>query len=73
MENTLLTPSQLAKRWVIKPETLGQWRWNGKGPQFMKIGRRVLYRLEDVEIFEKQKIYANTAQLNNMREKVGSR
>ncbi|NRB20482.1 MAG: DNA-binding protein [Rhodobacteraceae bacterium] len=44
-----MTQEQLADRWQISPRTLEQWRWLGKGPKFLKIGARVLYRDEDVE------------------------
>lgn len=63
MESPFLTPELLAQRWNINPATLSQWRWNGRGPLFVKIGRRVLYRLEDIEAFEKQKIRQNTSRL----------
>lgn len=61
MNQSLLTEKNLAERWGIKPMTLSQWRWNGRGPMFLKIGRRVLYRLEDVAAFEENKRYANTS------------
>jgi len=63
MQTPFLTPEILANRWSINPNTLSQWRWNGRGPLFVKIGRRVLYRLEDVEAFEKQKVHQNTSRL----------
>jgi hypothetical protein len=31
-----------------KPATLRQWRWQKKGPPFMRIGKRVLYRRSDL-------------------------
>lgn len=58
---TFLTPDALATRWSINTNTLSQWRWNGKGPQYLKIGRRVLYTLEDVISFEEQKRRQNTS------------
>lgn len=61
MQQNLITPENLAKRWSINTQTLSQWRWNGRGPVFLKIGRRVLYRLEDVAEFEENKRYANTS------------
>ncbi|MEI8296227.1 MAG: helix-turn-helix domain-containing protein [Alphaproteobacteria bacterium] len=61
MQPNLLTPDALAARWNITNGTLSQWRWNGKGPQFLKIGRRVLYRIEDVEAFEKQQRRTSTS------------
>jgi hypothetical protein len=50
----------LADRWLISPRTLEQWRWQGKGPRYLKIGGRVVYRLADVEAFEAVSLHANT-------------
>ena len=36
----------------MSPRTLERWRWLGEGPQFIKIGGRVRYRIEDIEAFE---------------------
>ena len=47
---------ELAARWNISPRTLERWRWAGEGPQFIKLGGRVVYRLEDVEAFEAEQI-----------------
>ena len=44
-----LTQDQLADRWQISPRTLERWRWLGEGPRFLKLGGRVVYRLEDIE------------------------
>jgi len=45
---------QLARRWKLSHRTLERWRWIGCGPSYTKIGRRVVYRLVDVEEFENQ-------------------
>lgn len=50
-----LTQDELAKRWRISPRTLERWRWLRLGPQYLKIGGRVVYALEDVENFEAAK------------------
>ena len=50
----------LAKRWLISPRTLEQWRWQGRGPRYLKIGGRVLYRLADVEAYESAHVHACT-------------
>ncbi|GIX11795.1 AlpA family transcriptional regulator [Elioraea sp.] len=47
--------TQIAQRWRISPRTLERWRWLGQGPRYLKIGGRVVYRLEDVEAFEDEK------------------
>lgn len=47
-----LNQLELSERLAISPRTLERWRLIGAGPQFMKIGGRVKYRLEDVEAYE---------------------
>lgn len=47
-----LNQVQLARRWSLSPRTLERWRWRRQGPAYLKVGRRVVYRLEDVEAFE---------------------
>lgn len=56
-----LNQIELAARWNISHRTLERWRWTGEGPQFIKIGGRVVYRLEDVEAFEANQLRASTA------------
>jgi len=46
----------LAERWNLSPRTLERWRWEKIGPRYLKLGGRVVYRLEDVEAYEEQKI-----------------
>jgi predicted site-specific integrase-resolvase len=47
---------ELARRWTISHRTLERWRWAGEGPAYMKIGGRVVYRLEDIVAFERGQI-----------------
>jgi hypothetical protein len=47
-----LNQIDLSRRWSISPRTLERWRWLKAGPRYLKIGGRVVYRLEDVETFE---------------------
>lgn len=47
-----LSQKELARRWNISHRTLERWRWAGEGPQFMKLGGRVVYRMEDITAFE---------------------
>jgi predicted site-specific integrase-resolvase len=55
-----LNQIELAARWNISHRTLERWRWSGEGPRYIKIGGRVVYRLEDVEDYEKEQIRAST-------------
>jgi hypothetical protein len=47
-----MNQTELAKRWKLSPRTLERWRWLGQGPQFLKIGGRVIYRVVDIEEYE---------------------
>jgi hypothetical protein len=55
-----INQSQLAKRWNMSPRTLERWRWLGRGPVFLKLGGRVVYRLEDIENYEVNHLQADT-------------
>jgi hypothetical protein len=48
-----LTQLDLARRWRLSTRTLERWRWLGQGPPYLKLGGRIVYRLEDVEAYEK--------------------
>jgi len=50
----------LAERWLISPRTLEQWRWQGRGPRYLKICGRVIYPLAEIEAFETASLHANT-------------
>ena len=56
-----LNQIDLAARWNISHRTLERWRWTGEGPRFVKLGGRVVYRLEDIEEYEREQIRASTA------------
>jgi hypothetical protein len=56
-----LNQTQLARRWSISPRTLERWRWLGQGPPYLKIGGRVLYRVNDIEAYEAQQVRTSTA------------
>lgn len=52
MQTPFLAQHELAKRWHLSPRTLERWRWCGRGPAFVKIGGRVLYRIDEIERLE---------------------
>jgi hypothetical protein len=57
---TRLDQTDLARRWHLSPRTLERWRWVGEGPPYLKVGGRVLYRLEDVEAFEEENLHSSS-------------
>lgn len=52
----LLTEQMLALRWHCSTSRLQRWRADRKGPAYLKIGGKVLYRLEDLRDYEKAHI-----------------
>lgn len=56
------TTKQAAEFLQIKETTLEQWRWNGKSPRFIKMGRCVRYRKADLEAFMNERVYGSTTE-----------
>lgn len=52
-KNDLLSTAELADRWKMSPITLQNWRQKRKGPPWVKLGRQKLYRIADVEAYER--------------------
>ena len=50
-----LTTEDLSARWRghVSQKTLTNLRHVGKGPTWTKLGKRVLYRLSDVQVWER--------------------
>ena len=62
-----LNQIQLSRRWTLSPRTLERWRWLKAGPPYLKIGGRVVYRLEDVEDYEKNQLHLVVAPMQGRR------
>ena len=56
-----LNQRQLAERWSISQRTLERWRAIGNGPIFLKIGGRVVYRIEDILTYEEKHLSVSTS------------
>lgn len=67
MTEQFLNQARLADRWQISPRTLERWRWKGEGPAFVKIGGRVVYRLEEIEAYESRRRCVSTSQSTALR------
>jgi hypothetical protein len=61
-----LNQVQLARRWSLSPRTLERWRWLKQGPSYLKIGGRVVYRIDEIEAFE-------TSRFQEMRDQAKGR
>jgi len=53
MTGDFMTTSDLAERLKTPQSTVRYWRYTGYGPPGLKVGRRVLYRVTDVEAWLK--------------------
>ena len=54
MDGRCISQNELAQRWQISEVTLERWRSQRKGPQFLRLGGQVRYRLVDVESYERE-------------------
>jgi hypothetical protein len=61
-DTVFLNQQELSKRWKLSCRTLERWRWLGTGPQYHKIGGRVVYRLDEIEHWENTRIFTCTAE-----------
>ena len=50
----VLTTRQLAARLDVHWQTILNWRHQGKGPAYFRLGGAILYAVEDVEAWEQQ-------------------
>jgi hypothetical protein len=55
-----LTQEELAERWRMSPRSLERWRSDGFGPKWIRLRGRVLYRIEDVLAFERERLRRST-------------
>ncbi|MBM3952647.1 MAG: helix-turn-helix domain-containing protein [Rhodospirillales bacterium] len=59
MNSPFLNQIELAGRWRLSHRTLERWRWQGRGPRYLKIGGRVVYRAEDIDAYESGRLCLN--------------
>ena len=48
----------------LHSNTLEQWRLEGKGPTFCKMGRTVRYRKQDLDKFIERSLVQSTSEIN---------
>ena len=61
-----LTDVEVAARLGVSRFTVRSWRLKGVGPRFMKMGRAVRYRPQDVDEYERQALVETQAQSDRM-------
>lgn len=50
-----LNQDELAARFRVSPRTLERWRWLKTGPNYIKLGGKIVYALTDVESYERRR------------------
>lgn len=65
----VLTEAEAAARLLTCPRTLARWRCEGKGPRFVKIGRRVAYRESDLIAYLDEQTRQRTGRVVPIRSK----
>lgn len=65
MDNQLYSPARTAEILCVAAATLRKWRWEGKGPRYVKIGRKVAYREIDITVFIETKVRQSTSEVDN--------
>jgi predicted DNA-binding transcriptional regulator AlpA len=60
MNTTLLTEKEVAKIYGFELSTLRNHRFCGRGFPFVRIGRRVFYRSQDIERYIEEHIFKST-------------
>lgn len=65
MESIQIVNTESAARLVgLSSSTLAKYRLTGDGPQFLKVGRSVRYRIADLEAWLSGKAKSSTSQNN---------
>lgn len=57
----LLTQKELSERIDTKESTLAQWRYLGRGPKFVRLGRKIFYREQDIADFIEANVHQSTS------------
>lgn len=52
MSGRFLDQKTLSLRWGLSARTLERWRFECRGPRYLKLVGKVVYRIDDIERFE---------------------
>jgi len=62
MTTTILNTTQAAKHLNMSKQTLEAWRLRGGGPVYLKFGKAVRYREEDINTFIEKSVRHSTSE-----------
>lgn len=58
--STLLSADATAAFLGVQVRTLANWRVQGRGPKYVRIGRRPFYRNSDIEGWLEERVFSHT-------------
>ncbi|HEX8382859.1 MAG TPA: DNA-binding protein [Sphingomonas sp.] len=58
----LLTEGEAAPHVGVAPKTLANWRGLGRGPKFIKAGKRIAYDPADIETWKAERRVGSTSE-----------
>ena len=64
MNEKFYTTRELAEMLGVQVNTLEIWRWRGTGPRFIKAGRLIRYREEDIQNWIQANIHGSTSEVS---------
>jgi len=56
----LLSPPEVSRYLGLPLGTLANWRYQGRGPAYLRVGRHVRYRAEDVATWVEEQLADNS-------------
>ena len=62
MTSRLLTAAEAADHLGVAQQTLAHWRLNGRGPSFVKVGRKVAYSQVELDAFVAARTFSSTSE-----------
>jgi len=57
-----LSSKQAADLIGISASTLAKLRLSGEGPDYLKLGKRVFYRPNDLDVWQSQRVFKSTSE-----------
>ncbi|WP_290480558.1 MULTISPECIES: helix-turn-helix transcriptional regulator [unclassified Hyphomonas] len=68
VQTTLLSPRQVEEQYGPSVSTLAKMRLTGTGPVYVKLGRRIAYRIEDLESWVLTNRFRSTSEYGAAKE-----
>lgn len=62
INSPLLTTWEASEYLKCNPRTLAEWRMNGRGPRYVRAGRRAFYRQTDLDEWLEARVFQATAE-----------